>query len=171
MRRDLEHELVPIARRPPIVGPEDQPAIGCRQRSPVIPVRFEAVAIRIRRPPMDERKHPQPLGPLLAGGIDQHPLDRGAIPRLPLKRPPFNLSALRKHWIECSKCLRSREIRHAIGEIYLRGIVNGGVREDQARAIVRSTYLGVAPRLSANRLVLCAINPIEMLLRSLEAAG
>ena len=58
---DLLEELVAVSRRPAVVGLEYQPAVGGGERSPLVPVGLEVVAVGFGGTSVDEGEHGQML--------------------------------------------------------------------------------------------------------------
>ena len=71
----------------------------------------------------------------LAWRIDEHALYLCSISRLPTIGLPGYLGALVEDWVECSHDLRVINHRWAVGYVYLRGIGEGGVHEEQLTAV------------------------------------
>src|SRR5580658_7929264 len=82
-RNDLFEELVAVSRGAAVVRLEDEPAVGGGERSPLVPVGSEVVAVGVGRTAVNEGEQGQMFRFKFAGRIDQHAFDGGAVVGLP----------------------------------------------------------------------------------------
>src|SRR6266851_5792009 len=115
---DLHEELISVSAGTAVVGLEDEPSVSGGERSPLVPVGFEVVAVGIGGATMDEREHRQMLGFKLSRRINQHAFHGCSIVSLPAIRLALRQIALAEKLVERSDRPRLLKLGGALREIH-----------------------------------------------------